>query len=509
MHQFLQLILLSSTALALIGDGFLSLSVNKIQNGDGLGNFPNRLPIFEQLEQDFENITSLIFGKDAVKGVAPLFGNSGFKFNKNKNRKNHQKGNSNSDDSLSDLLGLNKASKVNSTSESDANDGDGDESGAFSVDLNNAQTMYIANLEIGSPAQQVQVMIDTGSSDLWVIGSQNPSCIDNGGKVNCSQYGTFNQDKSLSWSKNDSVEFSISYLDGSAAKGDFGQDDIQFAKDFKLSKANFAVVDNTTTEIGVFGVGYSSLESSSTKYSNIPQALKEQEVIAKAAYSLYLDSKSSSEGSILFGGIDHAKYSGELKAIDIVPTDGQYLYSQIPLSSIAASINNYTDASSSNSNDSSTFNPGRVGAASIYNGTDSFNGGVDLNNTLVLLDSGTTYSFLPKDQIEHIFGLFGNVTFDGSIGGYKIPCWLGNKGNYLRFNFNGEKDIDVELSEFVLEVGKDGDGVGSCVSTLLPGQAILGDNFLRSVYAVYDLDDDTISLAQAVYNDDHKVVPIE
>lgn len=68
-------------------------------------------------------------------------------------------------------------------------------------------------------------------------------------------------------------------------------------------------------------------------------------MIAKAAYSLYLDSSSSSEGSILFGGIDHAKYTGDLTTIDIVPKDGEYLYSQIPLSHIAASINNYTNAS--------------------------------------------------------------------------------------------------------------------------------------------------------------------
>ncbi|KAI5967386.1 SAP7 [Candida theae] len=498
MLQFLHLVLLASAALALIGDGFLSLSVNKIQNTNGLGNFPNRLPIFEQLEDDLENITSTIFGKDAVKGkIAPLFGNSAFKFNKNRNKDKGQNG-----EILTDILGIGKSATPNATS-SDEN-----HSGAFSVDLNNAQTMYIASIDIGSPAQEVQVMIDTGSADLWVIGSQNPSCIENGGQVNCSEYGTFNSAKSLSWHKNDSVEFSISYLDGSGATGDFGQDSIQFAKDFVLKEANFAVVDNTSTEIGVFGVGYPSLESASQKYSNIPHALKEQDVIAKAAYSLYLDSSSSSQGSILFGGIDHAKYTGELKTIDIVPKDGQFLYSQIPLSHIAVSLNNYTNASPSGTG-SNGAQPGIVGAASIYNGTDSFNGGVDLNDTTVLLDSGTTYSFLPKNQIESILGLFGNVTFDGSLGGYKIPCWLGNKGNYLRFNFNEEKDIDVELSEFVLEVGKEASGEGSCVSTLLPGQAILGDNFLRSAYAVFNLDDNTISLAQAAYNDDHKVVPIE
>lgn len=193
--------------------------------------------------------------------------------------------------------------------------------------------------------------------------------------------------------------------------------------------------------------------------------------------------------------------------IDIVPKDGEYLYSQIPLSHIAASLNNYTNASPGS--DSNGTHPGKVGSATIYNGTDSFNGGIDLQNTLVLLDSGTTYSFLPKDKVESIVGLFGNVSYDGTIGAYKIPCWLGNAGNYFQFNFNGEKDINVDISEFVLEVGKDASGSAQCVFTLLPGQPIFGDNFLRSVYAVFNLDDNTISIAQAIYNNDHKIVPIE
>ena len=32
---------------------------------------------------------------------------------------------------------------------------------------------------------------------------------------------------------------------------------------------------------------------------------------------------------------------------------------------------------------------------------------------------------------------------------------------------------------------------------------------MRSVYAVFDLEDHVISIAQAAYNDNHAVVPIE
>ena len=123
-----------------------------------------------------------------------------------------------------------------------------------------------------------------------------------------------------------------------------GQDNITFADGFLIENANFAVIDNTTSSIGVFGVGYPELEAVKSKYTNLPFAMKEQNLIAKVAYSLYLDSRDAVQGYILFGGIDHAKYTGDLKAFDIVQSNDKYVYSQIPLTSVASSLNNYTNA---------------------------------------------------------------------------------------------------------------------------------------------------------------------
>ena len=139
-------------------------------------------------------------------------------------------------------------------------------------------------------------------------------------------------------------------------------------------------------------------------------------MIAKVAYSLYLDSRDAVQGYILFGGIDHAKYTGDLKAFDIVQSNDKYVYSQIPLTSVASSLNNYTNAYGLPGS-----NHPKVGAV-IYNGTDSFNGGVDLKDTPTLLDTGTTYSYLSKDQVESIVGLYGNVTYNDAGKAYEVPC---------------------------------------------------------------------------------------
>lgn len=51
--------------------------------------------------------------------------------------------------------------------------------GTLSVDIGNANTngLYFVNASVGTPPQEVQLQIDTGSSDVWMFGphSCNPS----------------------------------------------------------------------------------------------------------------------------------------------------------------------------------------------------------------------------------------------------------------------------------------------------------------------------------------------
>lgn len=588
MQKVLELLLLSSTALAVIGDGFIALPVHKLQAGEGSAHFPNRLPIFDvvngvakSVEDDVNQIIQPIFGNGIFSGGSIQGTHSGnghsVKYEVSLPSSSSQKGSngpSSTDNkdtdpsktgfSLDDLMnsiptdfwnliGLNKpptssdngskdadftpsavsqveqptsksvestapgsASSTSSSSsleaasssqpseDSQPSSSANKKTGAFFLSLDNTQTLYTATLKVGSPAQEVQVMIDTGSSDLWFISSGNSQCKVNGGSIDCDKYGVFDKLKSSTWHDN-KTDYSISYYDGDKASGTMGQDNITFADGFLIENANFAVIDNTTSSIGVFGVGYPELEAVKSKYTNLPFAMKEQNLIAKVAYSLYLDSRDAVQGYILFGGIDHAKYTGDLKAFDIVQSNDKYVYSQIPLTSVASSLNNYTNAYGLPAGS----NHPKVGAV-IYNGTDSFNGGVDLKDTPTLLDTGTTYSYLSKDQVESIVGLYGNVTYNDAGKAYEVPCWVGNPGNYLEFNFKNEQYIKVPTSEFVISVGTYASGAELCVFGILPGtHSILGDNFMRSVYAVFDLEDHVISIAQAAYNDNHAVVPIE
>lgn len=66
------------------------------------------------------------------------------------------------------------------------------------------------------------------------------------------------------------------------------------------------------------GIGYDSNESGTAPngtYPSVMDNLVDQGIIARKAYSLYLNDLESNRGSVVFGGIDTTKYTGELVAL--------------------------------------------------------------------------------------------------------------------------------------------------------------------------------------------------
>lgn len=421
------------------------------------------------------------------------------------------------------------------------------------VPLTNERTFYVSKLSIGSPVSEVQVLLDTGSSDLWVMSSENPYCTSNGGSIDCDQYGTFNETASSTF-KNNQTNFHIQYLDDTFANGTWGTDDISLTDSLKLQNASFAVAEVSDSNVGVFGIGFIALESGKEKYLNVPALMKEQGLIKKVAYSLYLGSMESNQGNILFGAIDHAKYSGELKSIDISKQDGQYPYLQIPLTEISvqkgsaskkafnmknfsyskrdlndvlgefeASVNGGATGSQSDSQPDSTMdiptashteaNPlstaegSSAPTSSSSPDSSESNSTINTNSAPALLDSGTTLSLLPQEIMDQVIKAIDPLaTYNAAGGGYLVNCTLALPLNTVTFTFDGEKDIVVPMTDLIMARGSSGTGGQTCLLGLIPGKLlILGDNFLRSAYSVFNLDDKTISIAQLKFSKDEKI----
>lgn len=119
---------------------------------------------------------------------------------------------------------------------------------------------YLTPVQIGSPAQTLNLDIDTGSSDLWVYSSDTPSSEVNGQSV-------YTPGASNTSAKQSSLSWSISYGDGSSSEGDVYYDTVAVGG---LSVTNMAV--ETATEVsseftadsdidGLLGLGFSNLNT--------------------------------------------------------------------------------------------------------------------------------------------------------------------------------------------------------------------------------------------------------
>lgn len=321
---------------------------------------------------------------------------------------------------------------------------------------------YGIRVSVGSNKQEQQVVLDTGSSDFWVVDS-SASCQ----KGNCKQYGTFDPHSSTSF-KSLGSSFSIGYGDKSSSIGTWGQDTI-YLGGTSITNQRFADVTSTSVNQGILGVGRVETESANPPYDNVPITLKKQGKIKTNAYSLYLNSPGAATGTIIFGGVDNAKYSGKLIEESVV-LDQHF---SINLQSL------------------------------------NYDGNKESAGVGVLLDSGSTISYLPDRIVADLAEKAGARAVPAGLTGdfYFIDCDAKPEGN-ATFTFDNGAEISVPLTEFVTQSTNEFCPWGLQSSDTLGGTPILGDNFLRHAYVVYNLEKDTISLAQVKYTSESSVSAI-
>lgn len=362
-----------------------------------------------------------------------------------------------------------------------------DTDGTLEVVLNNRFTHYNVPVELGTPAQTFNLLVDTGSSDLWVISSDNPYCakttaeLQNSNYFNCSASGTFDASASSTFSRNNS-DFFIQYGDGTVAEGDWGTDTFTISGT-TIPNMSFGLGSTTNSTTGILGVGYAANEATvgiknPYVYRNLPLRLVDSGVINTPAYSLWLNDVNADTGSILFGGVDHAKYNGTLLKVPVLKSSSSSVYS-----SFLVALDGLTVTSD-----------GQTGS-NILGGA-----------IRALLDSGTSLSYFPESVADELISNQLGGVYSNSLGYYIQSCDLTGS---LVFNFSGAV-IEVPFSSFLFPVttatgrqvtSRNGQPVCAIgIQPITSSFALLGDTFLRNAYVVYDLKNNEIALAQAVMN---------
>ncbi|TVY41888.1 Vacuolar protease A [Lachnellula occidentalis] len=316
----------------------------------------------------------------------------------------------------------------------------------------NAQ--YFSEITIGTPPQTFKVVLDTGSSNLWVPSSE---C----GSIACYLHTKYDSSSSSTYKKN-GTSFEIRY--GSGSLSGFVSEDVMTIGDLKIKDQIFA---EATEEPGlafafgrfdgILGLGFDTISVNKIPppfYNMIEQGLLDDPVFA-----FYLGNADSEgdDSEATFGGINKDHYTGKITEIPL----RRKAYWEVDLDAI-------------------TFGDSTA----------------ELENTGVILDTGTSLIALPSTLAELLNKEIGAKK--GYNGQYTVDCAKRDSLPDMAFTLSGY-NFSITPYDYVLEVQ------GSCISSFMGMDfpepvgplAILGDAFLRKWYSVYDLGKGTVGLAAA------------
>lgn len=306
----------------------------------------------------------------------------------------------------------------------------------------NAQ--YYGEISVGTPAQTVNVIYDTGSSNLWVPSKKSGT------------HRIFDHTKSSSYVKN-GTEFKIMYGSGPVS-GVFGKDSVT-AGGVALPDYTFAEVDNFSGlglaySVGKFdgicGMGWDSINVGGQPAPFT--AMVNSGALPEPRFAFYLG--NNQPGELVLGGVDSKHYSGEF---DYVPLTAE-TYWEVALDGISV-------------------------------------GGETMTNTSkVIFDSGTSLLAGPTEEVAAIAK---------KVGAHKFI-----KGEYIMGCNGDKPDIDVQiggktyalkLDDYVIKDGP------ICIFAMMgidipaPNGPlwIMGDVFMRKYYLDFDYGNKRVGIATA------------
>ncbi|KAF8508679.1 aspartic peptidase A1 [Hysterangium stoloniferum] len=318
------------------------------------------------------------------------------------------------------------------------------------TDYMNAQ--YFATIEIGSPPQKFKVVLDTGSSNLWVPSSKCYS-------LACFFHPTYEASASHTYKKN-GTKFEISYVSGSLA-GYVSNDQVTIG-DITITEQDFA---EATKEPGltflfgqfdgILGLGYDTIAVNGMvpPFYNMVQ----QKLVSEPVFSFRLGNSEADGGEAVFGGIDSNHFKGDIHYVPV----RRKAYWEVELESV------------------------KFGDEVL-----------ELENTGAAIDTGTSLIALPTDVAGIINAQIGAE--QNWLGIYTVPCESIPRLPDLSFKFGG-KYFKLKASDYILDLQ------GTCISSFtgidinLPWGSlwIIGDVFLRKYFTVYDLGNNTVGFAES------------
>ncbi|XP_073899917.1 gastricsin-like [Castor canadensis] len=316
---------------------------------------------------------------------------------------------------------------------------------------------YFGEISIGTPPQNFLVLFDTGSSNLWVPSIYCKS-------EACSTHPRYNPSKSSTY-HTDKKTFSLQYGTGSLT-GFFGYDTLT-VQNIKVPNQEFGLSEKEPGYTfvyakfdGIMGLAYPSLSAGDA--TTALQGMLKEGALSSPLFSVYLGRKEGSKdgGEIIFGGVDKRLYKGDIHWASVT----QKLYWQIEIEEFLVS-----DQAS----------------------------GVCSEGCQGIVDTGTSLLTVPESYLSTLMQAIGAE--ESLFGEYFVSCDSIDSLPTLDFIIHGVR-FPLKPSDYI--ISDDGYcmvGIQS-IDFFLNDQPtwILGDVFLRSYYAVFDVGNNRVGFATAV-----------
>ncbi|OKL58785.1 hypothetical protein UA08_05686 [Talaromyces atroroseus] len=321
---------------------------------------------------------------------------------------------------------------------------------SVTVDEDGNDFSYFFSMDFGSSNESMWMLFDTGGTNTWVFGT---NCTVEA----CELHHTFGQDNSTTL-KMSGDTFSVGYGSGTVS-GLSGTDRVKIAN-FSL-ELTFGLANNASSDFvnypmdGILGLGRSNSTTIGT--STVMETIAKDHLLQSniVAVSLQRAVDNTTDGELTFGGVDTTKFEGSISYTSTSTSTDRW---EIPLD-------------------------------------DAVVGGTPLNFTgkSAIIDTGTTYIFLPPNDASALHALIPGSTAAGD--NFEIPC---STNTTVQFTFSGVS-YSVSSQDYV---GSATNSSGTTcysniigVQTLGPDDWLLGDTFMKNVYSVFDFDQNRIGFA--------------
>ncbi|CAD8119696.1 unnamed protein product [Paramecium sonneborni] len=332
------------------------------------------------------------------------------------------------------------------------------------------QVEYRVLMEFGSLKQPMELIIDTGSSDLWVPSIDGKGFLNNIKRFDCKESSTC-----INTNSRYQIFYDDGPISGTLAWDQVWMHNIKFNQSFLLIER---ASGNMASSGGILGLGFNS--NAANQNPSILESLYEQKLISKKYFSLYLKDEGEFGSYILFGGID-MKFVQKGHKISYVPLISDYQY-LIGIEGMSIDDELFT-----------------IATALVDSGTSCLTvPAVAMDDMLqVFAAKGVQCSYRVENYAPSYCTVhcFVNATHEqGIIDAFPI----------IKINVNSSFELLLNPQDYIYSCTILDGSQSKCNTKLERSQIddflLLGDAFLHSYYTVFDQADKKIGFAHSINN---------